>query len=265
MKYIEILEMKMPVIGLGTWNLRGKECFEATISALEIGYRHIDTAEMYENESEIGDAITQSLVPRSEIFLTTKVWSNHLQYQDVIRSLESSLKKLKTDYVDLFLIHWPNPNIPLSDTFKAMSYLKNKGMLKFIGVSNFDKDLLLKAQQISSLPIMNVQVEYHPFLDQNSILSYCQKNNISLTAYCPLARGRELSNPVLEKIANKYNKTVPQVMLRWLIQQKNVVAIPKAKSAEHQRINFEIFDFQLSPEEMNTIFQLNRGQRLVIG
>lgn len=265
MKYIEILEMKMPVIGLGTWNLRGKECFEATISALEIGYRHIDTAEMYENESEIGDAITQSLVPRSEIFLTTKVWSNHLQYQDVIRSLESSLKKLKTDYVDLFLIHWPNPNIPLSDTFKAMSYLKNKGMLKFIGVSNFDKDLLLKAQQISSLPIMNVQVEYHPFLDQNSILSYCQKNNISLTAYCPLARGRELSNPALEKIANKYNKTVPQVMLRWLIQQKNVVAIPKAKSAEHQRINFEIFDFQLSPEEMNTIFQLNRGQRLVIG
>lgn len=265
MKYIEILEMKMPVIGLGTWNLRGKECFEATISALEIGYRHIDTAEMYENESEIGDAITQSLVPRSEIFLTTKVWSNHLQYQDVIRSLESSLKKLKTDYVDLFLIHWPNPNIPLSDTFKAMSYLKNKGMLKFIGVSNFDKDLLLKAQQISSLPIMNVQVEYHPFLDQNSILSYCQKNNISLTAYCPLARGRELRNPTLEKIANKYNKTVPQVMLRWLIQQKNVVAIPKAKSAEHQRINFEIFDFQLSPEEMNTIFQLNRGQRLVIG
>lgn len=265
MKYIEILEMKMPVIGLGTWNLRGKECFEATISALEIGYRHIDTAEMYENESEIGDAITQSLVPRSEIFLTTKVWSNHLQYQDVIRSLESSLKKLKTDYVDLFLIHWPNPNIPLSDTFKAMSYLKNKGMLKFIGVSNFDKDLLLKAQQISSLPIMNVQVEYHPFLDQNSILSYCQKNNISLTAYCPLARGRDLNNPTLEKIANKYNKTVPQVMLRWLIQQKNVVAIPKAKSAEHQRINFEIFDFQLSPEEMNTIFQLNRGQRLVIG
>lgn len=265
MKYIEILEMKMPVIGLGTWNLRGKECFEATISALEIGYRHIDTAEMYENESEIGDAITQSLVPRSEIFLTTKVWSNHLQYQDVIRSLESSLKKLKTDYVDLYLIHWPNPNIPLSDTFKAMSYLKNKGMLKFIGVSNFDKDLLLKAQQISSLPIMNVQVEYHPFLDQNSILSYCQKNNISLTAYCPLARGRDLNNPTLEKIANKYNKTVPQVMLRWLIQQKNVVAIPKAKSAEHQRINFEIFDFQLSPEEMNTIFQLNRGQRLVIG
>lgn len=265
MKYIEILEMKMPVIGLGTWNLRGKECFEATISALEIGYRHIDTAEMYENESEIGDAITQSLVPRSEIFLTTKVWSNHLQYQDVIRSLESSLKKLKTDYVDLYLIHWPNPNIPLSDTFKAMSYLKNKGMLKFIGVSNFDKDLLLKAQQISSLPIMNVQVEYHPFLDQNSILSYCQKNNISLTAYCPLARGRDLNNPTLEKIANKYNKTVPQVMLRWLIQQKNVVAIPKAKSAEHQRINFEIFDFQLSPEEMNTIFQLNRGQRLVFG
>ncbi|NLJ49638.1 MAG: aldo/keto reductase [Candidatus Atribacteria bacterium] len=265
MKYIEILEMKMPVIGLGTWNLRGKECFEATISALEIGYRHIDTAEMYENETEIGEALARSLVPRNELFLTTKVWSNHLQYQDVIRSLERSLKKLKTDYVDLLLIHWPNPNIPLSDTFKAMSYLKNKGMLRFIGVSNFDKDLLLKAQQISSLPIMNVQVEYHPFLDQNSILSYCQKNNISLTAYCPIARGRDLNNPTLEKIASKHKKTVPQVMLRWLIQQKNVVAIPKAKSAEHQRINFDIFDFQLSPEEMNTIFQLNRGQRLVMG
>jgi len=264
-KYIEILEMKMPVIGLGTWNLRGKECFEATISALEIGYRHIDTAEMYENESEIGDAITQSLVPRSEIFLTTKVWSNHLQYQDVIRSLESSLKKLKTDYVDLYLIHWPNPNIPLSDTFKAMNDLKNKGMLKFIGVSNFDKDLLMKAQQMSSLPIMNVQVEYHPFLDQKDILSYCQKNNISLTAYCPLARGRELNNPTLEKIASKHKKTVPQVMLRWLIQQKNVVAIPKAKSADHQRLNFDIFDFQLSSDEMSTIFQLNRNQRLVKG
>lgn len=265
MEFIEILEMKMPVIGLGTWNLRGKECFEATLSALEIGYRHIDTAEMYENESEIGEALAQSLVPRDEIFLTTKVWSTHLQYQEVIRSLETSLKKLKTDYVDLLLIHWPNLNIPLSDTLRAMSYLKNMEMLKFIGVSNFDKDLLMKAQQMSSLPIMNVQVEYHPFLDQKNILSYCQKNNISLTAYCPLARGRELNNPTLEKIASKHKKTVPQVMLRWLIQQKNVVAIPKAKSADHQRLNFDIFDFQLSSDEMSTIFQLNRNQRLVKG
>ncbi|HHT11441.1 MAG TPA: aldo/keto reductase [Candidatus Atribacteria bacterium] len=265
MEFIEIFEMKMPVIGLGTWNLRGKECFEATISALEIGYRHIDTAEMYENESEIGEAIAQSLVPRNEIFLTTKVWSTHLQYQDVILSLENSLKKLKTDYVDLLLIHWPNPNISLSETFKAMNYLKNKEMLRFIGLSNFSKDLLMKAQKISFLPIMNVQVEYHPFLDQNSILSYCQKNNISLTAYCPIARGRDLNNPTLEKIASKYEKTVPQIMLRWLIQQKKVVAIPKAKSAEHQKLNFDIFDFQLSSDDMYTIFQLNRGQRLVKG
>jgi len=261
-KFVEIDDMKIPVIGLGTWNLRGKECVDATISALEIGYRHIDTAQTYENESEIGEALTRSLVPRKEIFLTTKVWPTHLQ---VIRSLETSLKKLKTDYVYLLLIHWPNLNIPLSDTLRAMSYLKNMEMLKFIGVSNFDKDLLMKAQQMSSLPILNVQVEYHPFLDQKNILSYCQKNNISLTAYCPLARGRELNNPTLEKIASKYEKTVPQIMLRWLIQQKKVVAIPKAKSAEHQKLNFDIFDFQLSSDDMYTIFQLNRGQRLVKG
>jgi len=264
-KFVEIDDMKIPVIGLGTWNLRGKECVDATISALEIGYRYIDTAQTYENESEIGEAFSRSLVPRKEIFLTTKVWPTHLQYQDVIHSLETSLKKLKTDYVDLLLIHWPNPNISLSDTFKAMNFLKKRGKLKFIGVSNFDVDLLIKAQQLSSLPIMNVQVEYHPFLDQKPLLSYCQNNNISFTAYCPLARGHDLNNPILEEIAKKHNKTVPQIMLRWLIQQKNVVAIPKAKSPNHQRINFNIFDFQLSSDEMQAIFQLSRGQRLVNG
>jgi len=263
MEFIELQGMKMPVIGLGTWDLRGRECVEAVTTALDIGYRHIDTAQMYENESEIGQALTRSSIPREDIFLTTKVWPSRLHYHDVMHSLGESLKMLNTDYVDLFLIHWPNPSIPLADTFKAMNDLKDQGRVRLIGVSNFDVDLLRQAREISPTPIANVQVEYHPFLSQKFLLEYCQQNDISLTAYCPLVRGRELNNPVFEQIGKKYKKAAPQVILRWLIQQKNVVAVPKAARREHQLVNFDIFDFCLSDEEMQTISRLEQDKRIV--
>jgi len=263
MEYIELQDMKMPVIGLGTWNLRRNECVQAVTTALKIGYRHIDTAQMYENESEIGEALVNVSVPREDIFLTTKVWSNHLHYNDVIQTLNQSLQKLQTDYVDLFLIHWPNPAISLTETLKAMAQLKTEGKVKFLGVSNFNTELLHQAQDISPVPIVNVQVEYHPFLSQKSLLEYCQQNGVALTAYCPLVRGREVNHPVFEQIGKKYKKTAPQVILRWLIQQKNVAVIPKAARREHQLANFDISDFHLSDEEMLTISRLEQGKRIV--
>jgi 2,5-diketo-D-gluconate reductase B len=262
MRYIELYGARVPVIGLGTWDLRGQEGYQAVLSALSVGYRHIDTAEFYDNEEEVGKAIRDSQVPREEIFLTTKVWYTHLRFNDLIRSCKESLRKLKTDYVDLYLIHWPSESVPLEESLKAMEKLHREGKVRHIGVSNFDVTLLDEARRISPLPILTDQVEYHPYLSQKPLLEYCQKHQVILTAYSPLARGRLSQDPLLCEIARKYGKTVSQVVLRWLVEQPMVVAIPKAKSAEHQRENLDIFNFSLTPEEHRAIAQLDRGEKV---
>lgn len=262
MNHVELHEAKVPVIGLGTWDLRGQEGYQAVLSAISVGYRHIDTAEFYDNEEEVGKALRESRVPREEIFLTTKVWYTHLRSNDLIRSCEESLRKLQTSYVDLYLIHWPNESVPLEESLKAMEKLHRDGKVRYIGVSNFDVALLDEARRISPLPILADQVEYHPYLSQKPLLEYCQKHRVILTAYSPLARGRLFGDPVLRDIANKYGKTVSQVVLRWLIEQDMVVAIPKAKSEKHQRENLNIFNFSLTPEEHKAIAQLDRGERV---
>ncbi|MGQ9473483.1 MAG: aldo/keto reductase, partial [Candidatus Caldatribacteriaceae bacterium] len=219
MKYVELHGAKVPVIGFGTWDIRGQEGKKAILNALSLGYRHIDTAEFYENEEQVGSALQDSGIPRNEIFLTTKVWYTHLRKEEVKRSCEASLRKLKTDYVDLYLIHWPTESVPLEETIQAMEELKMEGKIRFLGVSNFDVPLLEKACQIASLPILTNQVECHPYLAQKELLQYCQKQKIILTAYSPLARGRLLGDPVLQSIGTKYGKSPNQVALRWLIQQ----------------------------------------------
>lgn len=262
MQVVELHGARVPVIGLGTWDLRGEEGYRAVLCALSLGYRHTDTAEFYDNEREVGRAIKDSQVPRDAIFLTTKVWYTHLRFQDLIRSCEESLRKLGTDYVDLYLIHWPNEAVPLEESLEAMEKLKKDGKVRFIGVSNFDVDLLDKARRIASSPILTDQVEYHPYLSQKPLLEYCQKNRVILTAYSPLARGRLSQDPLLVRIAAKYGKTVAQVVLRWLIEQDMVVAIPKAKDEKHQRENLEIFDFSLTEEEREAIARLDRGEKV---
>lgn len=258
MEYVNVQGIKIPALGFGTWQLTGQKCVKSVKSALKMGYRNIDTAQIYGNEAEIGSVILESGIKREDIFLTTKIWSSNLRYGNVISSVEESLEKLKTDYVDLLLIHWPNPSIPLEGTLKAMCELKEVGKVKNIRVSNFGTDLIKKAQKMSEAPIICDQVEYHPFLYVNDLLNYCQKENIMLTAYSPLARGRIIGNSVLKETGEKYGKSVSQVTLRWLIQQKNVSAIPKASSREHQEENFNIFDFKLTKEDMKRISDLSR-------
>ncbi|MCX6089814.1 MAG: aldo/keto reductase [Candidatus Atribacteria bacterium] len=265
MKIIQLYGAKIPAIGLGTWDLRGSECVQAVMSALEIGYRHLDTAQFYQNEEEVGKALSQSPVRREDIFLTTKVWPTYLHYQDVIATLGESLRKLRTDYVDLFLIHWPSLSVPLEETFEAMKVLLEQGKTRYIGVSNFSAEQLEPAYAMAPAPLLTNQVEYHPLLSQKEILQFCQKHEMFLTAYCPLVRGRSLQNTIIKDIASKYGKSIAQVTLRWFIQQEKVVAIPKALRPEHQKENIEIFDFELNEDEMKAISHLDRGERVVTG
>lgn len=254
---------KVPKLGFGTWLMRGTKCVRAVQAALEIGYRHIDTAQIYENEAEVGEAIINSGIDREKIFLVTKLWRDSLSSKEVLNSTEESLKKLKTDYVDLLLIHWPNPRIPLQETLSAMQNLIKQQKIKMIGVSNFPVELIEISKKITPELICN-QVEYHPFLDQRSLLKTMGTHHMFLTAYSPLARNRVFKNKTLQEIGAKYSKTAGQVVLRWLIEQKNVVAIPKAVKQKHAQSNFDIFDFQLNEPDrliLGSMHSLN--QRLV--
>ena len=254
---------KVPKLGFGTWLLHGKKCTKAVQTALETGYRHIDTAQIYDNESEVGSALQHSGRPREEIFLTTKVWLDNLSAKKTLSSTEQSLKKLKTDYVDLLLIHWPKAQTPLKETLSAMQKLVQAGKTKFIGVSNFPVELIQAGKKIAPEIICN-QVEYHPYLDQSSVLKTLNKHSMFLTAYSPLARNRVFKDKTLKKIGLKYNKSAGQIVLRWLIEQKNVIAIPKAGKESHIKSNFDIFDFKLKAPDRLILGNLHsQNKRLV--
>ncbi len=256
-------ETKVPKLGFGTWLIKGPQCIKAVRTALEIGYRHIDTAQIYGNEAEVGEAISASDVDREKIFLVTKVWRDSLSSENILSSTEESLKKLKTDYVDLLLIHWPDPRFPLQETLSAMQSLVKRQKIKMIGVSNFPVELIEISKKIAPELICN-QVEYHPFLDQRAILKAMGTHNMFMTAYSPLARNRVFKNKTLQKIGEKYSKTAGQVVLRWLIEQKNVVAIPKAAKQKHAQSNFDIFDFKLKePDRLILGSMHSQNQRLV--
>jgi 2,5-diketo-D-gluconate reductase B len=262
MRYLEIQGMRVPALGLGTWQLEGRTCLRAVEEGLRLGYRHIDTAQLYGNEEEVGRAISSSGVPRGEIFLTTKVWTEGLDFGNVLRTTDGSLRRLGTDYVDLLLVHWPNPEIPLEETLSALQQLQEEGRALQIGVSNFPPSLLRQALEIV-FPLFCIQVEYHPFLSQEVLLDMARRHDLMFTAYSPLARGEVAKDPTLKEIAQRHGKTPAQVTLRWLMQQDHVAAIPKASTPEHLRANLEVFDFVLSDEEMQQIFALDRGRRLI--
>ncbi len=256
MEYQTIKGEKVPSLGLGTYRLTGEACERAVERGLQVGYRHLDTAQMYCNEAEVGRGIEDSGVDRGEIFLTTKVWPSDFTHDRVISKTRESLKKLGTDYVDLLLMHWPGDGVPLGETLGAMRELQQEGGVLHIGVSNFSPSLVEEATEHAE--IFCNQVQYHPYRDQNTLRDQAQKLDYLLTAYTPLSRGGVQDDATLREIGEAHNKTATQVALRWLVQQDKVSAIPKATSEEHLKENLDVFDFELSEEEMDRISSLSR-------
>ena len=255
MQFVKANGAKIPAIGLGTWELRGRTCARLVEQALRLGYRHIDTAQIYENEREVGEGLRASKIRRDEIFVTTKIWTNHFAPHDLERSTKESLTKLRLTEVDLLLLHWPNPQVPLSETLGALAHVKKIGMARHIGVSNFTVALIDEAVALCPEPLVCDQVEYHPYLDQTKVLEACARHGLTLVAYSPIAKGRITGDELLEQIGRKYRKTAAQICLRWLVQQ-NVIAIPRTSKIERLSENIEIFDFELSGEEMRQIIQM---------
>ena len=251
---------EIPALGLGTGDLRGKEGVAAVTAALEMGYGHIDTADMYRNQADIGRAIAG--FDRSQLFITSKISRDDLRHGDVLRVCEAALRDLRTSYLDLFLIHWPSPSIPLPETFGAFEQLVAQGKVRSAGVSNFDVPLLEEARRATDLPLTDNQVGFHPLLFQRELLAFCQQHGIALTAYCPLGRGAALRNEVILGLAEKYGKTPAQVTLRWLIQ-KGAIVIPKAASTAHMRENLAIFDWEIAPEDEQRIDRIEPQHRIV--
>lgn len=263
MQYKTVQGVEIPEIGIGTYRLYGRECKQSVTEALAMGYRHVDTAQMYKNEKEVGDAVYSSPVDREDIFLATKVWHTNLEHDDVLQSVEDSLRQLRTPYVDLLLIHWPNQQFSLQQTFEAMLTLRDQGKALNVGICNFPMGLTKEVVEEHRIPILTNQVEYHPFLAQFDLLDYSYDHDFLITAYAPLARGEVMNNEELHAIAKEYGKTAAQISLRWLIEQENVVAIPKASSKEHLEENIDIFDFELSDEHFQRIDELDKTKRLV--
>lgn len=263
MKYLDIKGAHVPALGLGTWQLGGRGCFEAVRHALDLGYRHIDTAQMYGNETEVGWAVRESGLTRDQIFLTTKLAPGNHAAAAVRRSTEESLHRLATDHVDLLLIHWPTGEVPLGETLGALAALRQAGKARHIGVSNFNVALLEEAVAMHGADLLCNQVEYHPYLSQRAVLAAVRRHGMMLTAYSPLARGRVQHGPVLTRIGAAYGKSPAQVALRWLLDHDGVVAIPKASSRAHLAANLAIFDFTLSAADCAAIDALHNGYRIV--
>ena len=248
---------RMPVIGFGTSPLTGGMTADAVLTALKTGYRHIDTGRKYGTEVAVGEAIRKSGVPRQEIFLVTKVSHENLRPKDFAKSVDDSLAALKVDYLDLLMIHWPNPAIPLGECMPALAKAKREGKARHIGVANFNIALLDEAVAVCPEPIVALQADYHPYLDQTKLMAAVGRHKLVFVAYCPLARGRMFDDKVLGDIATARGRSIAQIALRWLIQQ-NVVAIPFSQNPQRIADNFDVFDFELSDAEMKRIAALKR-------
>jgi len=267
MNVVEANGAKIPAIGLGTMTLKGGVCVDAVKAALRLGYRHIDTAERYGNEAEVGEGLAQGLpaagLRREEVFVTTKVYHDKLAAADFQRSFDESLQKLKLPWVDLLLIHWPNPNVPLAETLGVLCKAKRDGRAKHVGVANFTTALLQDAVKLASEPLVTNQIEVHPFLDQSKVMAACRGHGLSVTAYCPIARGKVPGNDVLERIGKAHGKSSSQIALRYLVQQ-GIVPIPRTANPDHLAANLAVFDFELSDAEMAEIGKLRaQGARVV--
>jgi 2,5-diketo-D-gluconate reductase B len=259
---LETKLLRMPRLGLGTWPMRGAECQRAVEGALALGYRHVDTAEMYGNEEDVGAALAASGVKRDEIFLATKVWNDKPNGSAIRRAFDASLERLATPYVDLFLIHWPSPELELSDALRGLAAIRAEGRAKAIGVSNFPPRLLRRAID-ADVGLACLQVEFHVLLDQSRLLEICRANGVVLTAYSPLAKGGAGEDATLRRIAAKHGATGAQVALAWLLAQDGVAMVPKAASRNRQQENLDALRIALDAEDMAAIAALPKDRRFV--
>jgi diketogulonate reductase-like aldo/keto reductase len=261
MKFVKLNNgIQIPQLGFGTWDLRGETCIKAVKWALDSGYRLIDTASLYENETEIGKVLKASDIPREELFITSKVYDNEQGYDETFNAFERSLSKLKLDYLDLYLIHWPRKR--RLETWKALKELYHQGKTRSIGVSNFTIDYLKELLKNSKVvPAVN-QVEFTPFLYQKDLLEYCRKYNIKIEAYAPLTRTRKFDNNTLQAISKKYEKSVAQILIRWGLEH-GLIEIPRSQNKTHIQQNINVFDFSIEQEDMQKLNSLNEDFRTV--
>ncbi|USZ69775.1 aldo/keto reductase (plasmid) [Halorussus salilacus] len=262
MEFTDVRGERVPKVGLGTWRLEGEECFRTVRTALELGYRHVDTAQAYDNERQVGRALAASSVDRDDAFLTTKVWPGYTDREEVVRSAAASCSRLGVESVDLLLIHWPNPLASTAEVMAGLNDCRDRGLTRHVGVSNFSTSQLRTARAASDAPVFTDQVQFHPFRPQRDLRAYCRAHDVLLTAYSPLAHGGVLRDDVLREVGVRYDKSPAQVALRWAVQQEGVVAVPKASSETHLRENLDVFDFELSEAEM---VRIERPSRLRTG
>lgn len=263
MNDIETGGIILPRMGFGTFMMTGPTCQSAVESALSTGYRHMDTAAMYGNEDEVGAGIAAGGIVRNELHVTTKVWHDQLAPDAIRRSMDASLKRLKLDYVDLFLIHWPSPGMDLGAALATLLALRDEGLTRSIGVANFTLPLLKQVVEEIQAPIATNQIEYHVFLDQTPIRTYLARHGIAVTAYCPLARGAVTESPELARIAKRHGATPAQVSLRWLLDQGEVAVIPRSSNAARQKENFDAAGIALTDEDKAVIAALPKARRFV--
>ncbi|MBB3285254.1 MULTISPECIES: aldo/keto reductase [unclassified Rhizobium] len=255
MKIVSANGASIPALGFGTFRMPGPDTERMVAHVLGNGYRHIDTAQIYGNEADVGKGILRSGIARGDLFLTTKVWVENYRHDAFIASVDESLKKLKTDYVDLLLLHWPNDAVPLAEQIAALNEVAKAGKVRHIGVSNFNRALMREAVRLSDLPLVTNQVEYHPYLDQSPILEAAASLGMSVTAYYAMADGKVLSDPMLKDIAARHGKSIAQIVLRWIVQQ-GLIVLSKTVSEDRAAKNAAIFDFALSQDEMAAIHAL---------
>jgi diketogulonate reductase-like aldo/keto reductase len=254
---VEARGARIPLLGLGTWDLRGRVCARVVEQALRLGYRHLDTAEMYNNEREVGEGLRGSGISRNDVFVTTKIWPTHFAPLELERTARECLARLRLSEVDLLLLHWPNPQIPLAETLGALCKVKRDGIARHIGVSNFTVALIEEALKAATEPLVCDQVECHPFLDQSKVIAACRAHGMAVVAYSPIAQGNAADNEVLQRVGRAHGKSAAQVCLRFLVQQQ-IVVIPRTSKVERLAENAAIFDFTLGDAEMAEISKLAR-------
>ena len=263
MQVVEANGARIPTLGMGTMTLKGDVGVKAVSAALKLGYRHLDTAERYGNETEVGEGLRASGIDRKDVFVTTKVYWDKLAPADFEKSFDDSLKKLKLPWVDMLLIHWPSKTVPLADTMPVLCAARKDGRARQIGIANFTVPLIEEAARLATEPLVTNQIEVHPYLDQSKVIAACRKHGISITAYCPLARGQVPGDATLAAIGQRHGKSAAQVALRWLVQQ-GIAIIPRSGKPERLAENMAVFDFALSDAEMAEIAALRRpGSRVV--
>ncbi len=251
--------LEMPMVGLGTWTLRGAQAADAVATAIELGYRHIDTALAYRNHTSVAQGIARAGIPRDDLFITTKIPRENLHYEEVLAATDRSLDELQTDYVDLLLIHWPNPDVPMRETFTALAEVHRVGKALEIGVSNFGIEHLEEALRVSSTPIANDQVLYHPLRNQETLRRFCEEKGIVVTSYSPLGRGEFVNERTIRRLAEARGRTPAQLILKWLVD-KGIVVIPRSQSREHLAENLDLFSWELDDEARRVLDSMEGRQ-----